>query len=411
MIPQTAPCRQGDRLGVVFMAKALLSLVLLLKDEAKSIEKMIECAAPAVDRVDILDTGSTDGTQEIARKACERLNLLCEIHSEAFVDFATSRNRSLKLAEEHAVFALWLSGDEYLHGPQELRFFCAQRQDQPIPGNSAFFVSVQVGNNVFRSPRIVRLGTSWRFIGVVHEVLACARTQDSAQDTICDYVLRSESWISHEGFNLERKTQRFYKDLELLRERHIRFPDDPRTLFYLAQTLQGLKFFADACRLYAQRAQMHEGWPEERFIAMYRAAQCADVAGFPTSEVQRMFLNAVGLRPTRAEPLLGLAEHCLKNQAPHVAYFFAAAAAGMTYPEQDAFCVEPNAYTWKPLYFIGITAIHAGQYEQGKDALKRLLESDQTEIPREAIWEQIAVYEQQIEALKNAPKFFEMAET
>ena len=64
-----------------------LALVMIARDEAASIGRALESARPFVDRMIVLDTGSTDTTREIAAAAG------AEVHSFTWCDdFATACN-------------------------------------------------------------------------------------------------------------------------------------------------------------------------------------------------------------------------------------------------------------------------------------------------------------------------------
>ena len=90
----------------------LLSLVMIVKNEAKSIEKTIDSVHGIVDRYTILDTGSTDATVSLIKNAFG--DTPGDIFHESFVDFSTSRNRVIELEGQKSTFALMLSGDETL---------------------------------------------------------------------------------------------------------------------------------------------------------------------------------------------------------------------------------------------------------------------------------------------------------
>jgi len=82
-----------------------VSLCIIVKNEAHNLR---DCVAPVADSVGdivVVDTGSTDGTVEIAR------GLGARVFSFAWVDsFAAARNESLR----HAVgdWVLWLDADD-----------------------------------------------------------------------------------------------------------------------------------------------------------------------------------------------------------------------------------------------------------------------------------------------------------
>src|SRR5262245_43104596 len=84
-----------------------LSLVMIARNEAHCVERCLSSVRPHVDAMFVLDTGSTDGTPEIARRAGARV--------ERFgwcADFSAARNAALQRAD--ADWALVLDADEWL---------------------------------------------------------------------------------------------------------------------------------------------------------------------------------------------------------------------------------------------------------------------------------------------------------
>nr|QQZ49707.1 glycosyltransferase family 2 protein [Phenylobacterium glaciei] len=89
-----------------------LALVMIARDEAHQIARALKSAKPFVDAMIVLDTGSVDGTQAIAR-ACG-----AEVHDFAWCDdFAAARNASLALSP--ADWNLVLDADEWIESGGE----------------------------------------------------------------------------------------------------------------------------------------------------------------------------------------------------------------------------------------------------------------------------------------------------
>ena len=69
----------------------LISLVMIVKNEAAILRETLERVRPIVDEWVIVDTGSTDGTQAI-------ISEYGPVNELAFEDFVTTKNKALALA-------------------------------------------------------------------------------------------------------------------------------------------------------------------------------------------------------------------------------------------------------------------------------------------------------------------------
>ncbi|GMK38272.1 hypothetical protein PCCS19_13260 [Paenibacillus sp. CCS19] len=106
----------------------LLSLCMIVKNEADTLERCLDSVTSLVDEIIIIDTGSTDNTKEIALRYTN--------HVYDFIwndDFAAARNESLRYATGEWI--LVLDADEFIQsdGHYELRqYLIASRTDTPI---------------------------------------------------------------------------------------------------------------------------------------------------------------------------------------------------------------------------------------------------------------------------------------
>jgi hypothetical protein len=103
---------------------------------------------------------------------------------------------------------------------------------------------------------------------------------------------------------------KFTRDAALLAGDIARDPDNPRTIFYLAQTFRDQGKSLAAIRYYELRVRMG-GWDQEVFFSMYEAARLAN-----DPEAMR---RAYEFRPSRAEPCAWLSEFYRLNNMPVLA--------------------------------------------------------------------------------------------
>lgn len=145
-----------------FIPSPDIALVIIAKDEQRCIARCIESVKSFVDKVVVLDTGSTDRTAEIAANCGAQVH-----HFQWCDDFSAARNKALELAD--ADWNLVLDADEWLSaGGERLR---ASVPLAPMLGtveiHSAFesdrFTQVSQSSITRLLPRGVR------YQGVVHE--------------------------------------------------------------------------------------------------------------------------------------------------------------------------------------------------------------------------------------------------
>jgi len=147
----------------------LLSLVLMVKNEEKSVIKTLDSVVEILDKVTVLDTGSTDNTIAVVKEWIKNRNLRGKVYEAPFVDYAESRNAALAYdAEDPATFSLMLSADETLT-PQScgnLYQFLKEHKDST---DGAYCVEMRTVNRSWPYPRVIRTSSGWRYIGAIHE--------------------------------------------------------------------------------------------------------------------------------------------------------------------------------------------------------------------------------------------------
>ena len=154
------------------MPTPLISIGIIFKNDIRCIERCLKALQPLRDAVPaelvIADTGSTDGSREVAEKYADIL-----IDFPWIDDFAAARNSVMDLASGMWFFSV--DTDEYLDEDiSELKaFLCASE------GRKEVLASVNVRNystyemdsdySDFYALRIVRMSTGVRYEGAIHE--------------------------------------------------------------------------------------------------------------------------------------------------------------------------------------------------------------------------------------------------
>lgn len=221
-----------------------VSLCLIVRDEADNLTACIESARDAVDEVVVVDTGSDDGTVELARSLGAKVSSF-----EWAESFADARNAALD--EATGDFVLVLDADERLESPERVRaLVAAEADDAPPTLYLPLIVNLDARGEDLgadRMPRLWRARPELRFTGRIHEEVG--RGVPGVRRAFEDGFR-----IVHYGYDPEvararGKRERNRALLEAELEEH---PDDPRLLFYLAKEEYATGEDAVAAELFLQ---------------------------------------------------------------------------------------------------------------------------------------------------------------
>jgi tetratricopeptide (TPR) repeat protein len=226
-----------------------VSLCLIARNEEVALPVCLESAADLVDEIVLVDTGSTDGTKEVAAR------FGASIHEFAWIDdFAATRNESIRHATGDWIF--WLDCDDRIDEAErsKLRSLFAELRDE----NSGYVMKsvsatgspsgVQV---VLEHVRLFPNHPDIRWQYRVHEQITPALARRG-----CD-LKQTDVVIEHRGYR-ERNLHagKLERNLRLLRLDHADHPDDPSILFHLGWTCQALNRPAEALPLLSRCLQL-----------------------------------------------------------------------------------------------------------------------------------------------------------
>lgn len=277
-------------------SKPFLALALMMRDEARTIAQTIESCAGVVDLVVLLDTGSRDGTPQIAAEMCARLRLPLKSHTAPFSDFSTPLNMLLDLAENEAEWVFRLAGDEFLRDASPAIRDTLRKAPRDV---AMYALTLRIGDESLDAIRFTR-SRGARYVGRVHEYLRLAPGMRDGGRIEGPWIFHSLETRDH-----TRAMKRFEWDLKVLSE-EVALSNDPRWVFCLAQTHECLGHVSESVDWYRRRASMG-GHRDTVYECWMRIGNVIDRAGLPWQEASAAWSKARDIAPERAEPLYQLA--------------------------------------------------------------------------------------------------------
>lgn len=176
----------------------MIAACLIVLNEAQYIERCLDNINPHVDGVFIYDTGSTDGTQDLARgKGAE------VVQGEWRKDFAWARNQSFGLPPEEFDWLVYLDADDTVRGLEELRALVAEHDASYVTAFSFPYLNDWGGIEVnYSTKRLTRRSAGYYWKYPLHEQLVTEERERVM-------TLESPVWSQrHTLADRERKTAR-----------------------------------------------------------------------------------------------------------------------------------------------------------------------------------------------------------
>ena len=324
--------------------KPLVVLIMMVKNEEHCIERAIKSALPYIDYWVIIDTGSTDGTKAKIRSALTTVP--GELLTGDWVDFGSNRTILVREAEESvvqyelrseddvggAVFLTLDADDQILSFPDVLNL---------DPAVDCWTSTVHAGAQRYEQIHLLRAGLPWYWEGKTHEALMLeGRSANLAKLDGFEYLLGDDSSRRKSG----SKTT---DDIDLLEQTLEENPDDPRAMFYLANSYRDNQEYGKAVDCYAARTQM-AGFDEERFMSALRCGECMRILG-DTEGATLSLLAAIQMRPWRAEPFVVLSTMYREIGSHGLAHMWARNILSLPTTHTDRLFCDPTARGWRGL--------------------------------------------------------------
>lgn len=345
-----------------------ICLAMIVKNEIHNMRKCLESVKDVINYWVICDTGSTDGTQQLIKDLMAEWNIPGELHECPWVDFATNRTESLKLARDKGTYTLVMDADDYLEINADISVLKNLKFDQ-------YHLRITHGGLNYSRVQLVRNDYEWKYVGVLHEYLDGPKDIKLFPATVLNNVIiRASASDTRNGFSGSKK---YISDALILEKALL---DDSleeglrtRYYFYLAQSYRDAGQADRAIIAYQKRVDLG-GWEEEVYYSKYMIARLKVILNYKEEEIIDAFLRAWESRPGRADALFDLIIYLRGKERYTLAWALVSIGVKLP-PTQDSLFVRADIQQWRMLDEYSILAARTGNKGEAIRAAKTLIES------------------------------------
>ena len=263
-----------------------ISACAIMKNEISHVEAWLDNVRIFAQEIIVVDTGSTDGTNEFLVKQLD----VKLINYEWQNNFAKAKNMALQKATGD--WLVFTDADECFYHPENIIEYLRQMNKQSSDTDVIFCpidnIDADSNNEVIKSdvvPRLIRNHVGIRYIGAVHEQL----TKGSEPWQNIKYIVGDRKMaISHTGYStkvIPFKHQRNYEILHQVMEKS----NKPEMHYgFLSESLLGLEKYQEALEyaILAMESPYQPAIQKERFAQV--AIESMDKLGLAISDIFSM---------------------------------------------------------------------------------------------------------------------------
>lgn len=266
-----------------------ICLNMIVKDENPIILRCLASVKPLIDSWVIVDTGSTDGTQEAIINFLN--DLPGKLYERPWVNFSHNRNEALELATGQADYILFIDADEILQFSSDFSL--------PILDKDYYYIITEYSGTRYGRVQLVKSSLNWKWEGVLHESVASNQAHSIG-------TLEKVACVVNTDGNRSKDPLKYEKDALVLEKALLDDPTNSRYVFYLAQSYRDSQQYEKALESYNKRTSMG-GWNEEVFWSLLQIGLIQEALKMPSDIIVKSYYKAFSHRPHRIEPLYRIA--------------------------------------------------------------------------------------------------------
>ena len=321
-----------------------LSVVLIVKNEEQMLPGCLESLRDLGDELVVLDSGSIDGTVEIAKSFGARVEPF-----EWRDDFSAARNYAESCCQGEYIY--WQDADEILVSGKEIIRQIVEEGVRDGVRPLMIFDRDSEGSpsrTYYRQELLHKRGNGWQWHGAAHEILTGGPQRSIEPGIIVEQLPRPGG-----------DAPRFADPLVPLRTNLAQSLDE-RHLYYLAREHWYAGHWQEAIGLAALLLQQSPAWAIQRSDAAIIQGECYRQLGLVV-EARNSFLRATQEWGAWAEPYfhLGCLHHDLGQWAEGAAWLY----ASLPFQPPDYF-IDNAIYDWRRYDLLAVCLYHLGLAEE-----------------------------------------------
>ena len=266
--------------------KNILEMVMIVKNSGDLLRKCLINNRQYIDRWTILDTGSTDNTVDIIKE--ELKDIPGNLYFSDFIDFSTTRNKSLELSSKKCKYTIILDDSYVIMGGKNLLKLLKKSKNPCL--------SIIIGNyennyihNQYYSKRIIKTSKNLRFKYRVHEEIEFPDTKYIEDTKIFLNDLQSRDHIL-------RSSKRYKNDIKmLLMDFNEKCHDDPKVIYYMGMTYSNLHDYKEAVKYFEILKDMKEIYIDYKYAGYYYSACTKFYMNNDKKELKKELKNIISI--------------------------------------------------------------------------------------------------------------------
>lgn len=339
---------------------------MIVKNESRIIERLLNSTKGIIDCLSICDTGSTDNTVEIIKAYMKAHNIPGKVYQHEWKNFGYNRSLSAAMALE-TIKELGFSPDStyFLLLDADMILQVSPKFDKGALTVDAYTLLQKNNLLSYWNIRLIRASLPWECLGPTHEYWTCKSKAEYDRLELLSIDDREDGGC---------KSDKIKRDIALLTQALKDEPDNLRYQFYLANSYKDDKNYPLALEYYEKRISVG-GWDEEIFESLLQIALTQEILGFEPEKIIDSYKRAFKNRPFRLEPLFQLACFYRCHHQYNLAYEIAKLGEHFPYPHFDSLFIRRFIYEWGIKLELCFAAFHTNRFEECQKLSKELLEN------------------------------------